>query len=160
QSRHVAWRRWRRCAQNVLQDPLAANHGRGARRIRRDREDACLAEQTATMAVWVERDLAELAAEDVWNAIVPREPLVEIRVVGLDQIEHALVLANDARQQQLSLLPHRLAQVVVKILEQAHVGNERIQIAEMQPLPAEIGDERPRSLIGKHPPHLLLEDFW
>ena len=43
-------RRWR-CAENVLQDPLAANHGRGAGRVGGHGQNAPLAEQPAPHAV-------------------------------------------------------------------------------------------------------------
>ena len=45
---HIRRRRRRRRAEHVLEDPLAAQHGRRAIRIRRDRQDAALAEQAAT----------------------------------------------------------------------------------------------------------------
>src|SRR4051812_29495978 len=94
--------RWRRLgADKVLQNPVAANHGGGARGVRSDRQDAAVAEQAAAMALVVERDAAELAAEDVRNSIVLREPLVEKRVVGLQKIEHAAVFTQDALKKQL-----------------------------------------------------------
>ena len=46
----------------------------------------------------VHRHAAEVAAVDVGNAVVPRQPLVDERVVGRQQIEHAAVLAHDARR--------------------------------------------------------------
>ena len=66
-------------------------------------------------------DAAEAAAVDVRNAVVLREPLVEERVVGLQQVEHAAVLAQDALEEQLRLLPERLPQVVVEVREQPQV---------------------------------------
>ena len=44
----------------------------------------------------VERDAAEAAAVDVRDAVVLGEPLVEERVVGAQQVEHAAVFAQDA----------------------------------------------------------------
>ena len=66
-------------------------------------------------------DAAEAAAVDVRDAVVLREPLVEERVVRLQQVEHAAVLAQDALEEQLRLLAERLPQVVVEVGEQPQV---------------------------------------
>ena len=63
------------------------------------------------------RHAAELAAVDVGDAVVPRQPLVHERVVGAQQVEHAAVLADDALEQQLGLAAERLPQVVVEVRE-------------------------------------------
>ena len=62
QRRHVGRRRRRRRRQQVLEHPLAAQHRRGARRVRGDRQDAALAQQSAAHAAVRERDAAEVAA--------------------------------------------------------------------------------------------------
>ena len=51
----------------------------------------------------VQRDAAEVAAVDVGDAVVPRQPLVDERVVGGQQVEDAAVLAHDAVEEQLGL---------------------------------------------------------
>ena len=61
--RHVGRRRRRRHAEEILQHVLAANHGRGARRIARDRQHARLA-QHAAAAIGRQLDPAELGAGD------------------------------------------------------------------------------------------------
>src|SRR5439155_4647577 len=99
------------------------------------------------MAICIERHLAKLAAENMRKAVVPGQSLIEICVIHLDQIEYAAVLTDNALEQQLGFLSHRLAEVIVKILEQTHVRNERVQIAQMQPLPGKISHQRPRSHI-------------
>ena len=53
-------------------------------------------------------------AGDVRDAVVPREPLVDERVVGGQQVEHAAILADDAVEEQLGLALHRLGQRVVE----------------------------------------------
>ena len=104
---------------------LPRMHRRGPRRVRRHRQDAALAQQPAALAVLVERDAAEAAAVDVRNAVVLRQPLVDERVVGAQQIEHAAILAQDAVEEELRLLPERLPQVVVEVREQPHVRRDR-----------------------------------
>ena len=62
---------------------MAANHGRGARGVGGDGEDAAVAEEAAALAGGIvgEGDAAELAAEDVRHAVVAGEAFVEECVV-------------------------------------------------------------------------------
>ena len=50
-------------------------------------------------------DAAELAAVDVRQAVVPRQPLVHERVVGGHQVQHVAILAHDAGEEELGLAP-------------------------------------------------------
>ena len=59
--------------------------------MRGHQQHRALAEQAAARVV-VQRHAAEIAAEDVRDAVVPRQPLVDEGVVGRHQIEHAAVL--------------------------------------------------------------------
>ena len=111
--RHVRRRRRRRRAEQHLQHPLAALHRRGAIGHRREQQDAALRQQAA--ARLRQRHAAEAGAGDVGNAVVPREPLVDERVVGGDQIEHAAVLADDAVEEELGFLDERLGQRAVPV---------------------------------------------
>ena len=70
----------------------------------------------------VERDAPEAAAVDVLDAVVFGEALVDERVVRPQQIEHAAILADHAFHEHLRLAPERLAEVVVEVGEQPHVG--------------------------------------
>ena len=45
-----------------------------------------------------------------------RQPLVDKRVVGIEQVEETAVLADDRGEQQLGLATKRLAEIVVEIL--------------------------------------------
>ena len=83
--RHVRRRRRRRRAEQHFHHPLAAQHRRGAIGVRRQRQDAAVAEQAAPPRVRI-RHLAELVADDVRDAVVLREPLVDERVVGREEI--------------------------------------------------------------------------
>ena len=55
-----------------------------------------------------QRHAAELAAVDVRNPVVARQPLVDERVVGVEQVEDAAVFAHDALEEQLRLGAERL----------------------------------------------------
>ena len=77
-------RRRQRRRPAFLEHPLAALHRRGAVRRRGDRQHAAVTEQPAPRFVG-ERDAPEPAAADVRDAVVPREPLVDERVVRLEQ---------------------------------------------------------------------------
>ena len=66
---------------DVLEHPLAAQHRRRALGVRRHRQDAAVAQQPAARLVG-DRHAAEVAAVDVGDAVVARQPLVDERVVG------------------------------------------------------------------------------
>ena len=68
-------------AEQHFHDPLAAQHRRGAIGHRRQRENAAVAEQAAAVLVR-ERDAPEIGAVHVLQAVVPRDALVDERVVG------------------------------------------------------------------------------
>ncbi len=87
QRRHVRRRIGRRRAEDVVEDPLAANHRRGPDRGRGHRQDAAVAEQAAARAVGRQRDAAEVAALHAGDAVVPREPLVQERVVRREHLD-------------------------------------------------------------------------
>ena len=82
---HVGRRRRHRRRQDVLEQPLAANGRRRARRVRRDGQHARLAEQAPAVLVG-QRHAPEVAAVDAGDPVVTRELLVEERVVGRQQI--------------------------------------------------------------------------
>ena len=82
---------------------------------------------------------AELAAVDVGNAVMPRQPLVDERVVGIQQIHDAAVFAHDAVEEQRRLFLHRLTQVVVEIGERTEIRAGVLEIAQVQPLLGEVG---------------------
>ena len=94
----------------------------------------------------VERHAAELTAVHVRNAVVPRQPLVDERVVGRQQLEHAAVVAQDWLSRNSSVSRrNRLPQVVVEIREQHRVRRRRAAgCAAAATAPAKFVDERPR----------------
>ena len=93
----------RRRAEHVLENPLAARHRRRAGGDRRHRQHAALPEQAAPRVVRIERDAAEVAAVNIRNAVVTRQPLVDERVVGVEQVDDAAVLAGRCVQKSISV---------------------------------------------------------
>ena len=59
--------------------------------------------------------------------------------------------------EQLGLAAHRQAQVVVELGELLAIGRQRLERAELQPLPGEVLAQRPRLRVAEHPPDLRRE---
>ena len=121
QVENVGRRRRRRRAQQVLENPLAALHHRGPVGVRRHRQDAALPQQPAAVGIG-QRHPAELRAVDIRDAVVLGQALIEEGVVGVQQFQHAAVFAQDALEEQLGLLPERLAQALVEFGEDVGIG--------------------------------------
>ena len=126
-------------------------------RIRRDRQHAALAQQAAAPIV-ASLDAPEVTAAHAADAVVPRQPLVDERVVGAQELEGAPVLAQLTLEEQPGLLPEGLAQILVELGKHVHVRHGRFQVAGVEPLAEEARRERPRAGIGEHPPYFLLQD--
>ena len=154
---HVCRRRRRCRAENVFQDPLAADHRRGPVRTRRPGQNRALSQQPAAHAVAGKRNLPEALAIDAGNAVVLRQPLVQERVVRVEQIEDAAILPDDAVEEQLGLAAEGLPQVVVKVEEQLGAGPEPVNVADLQPLAGEVAHQRLRPWIREHPLHLAIK---
>ena len=86
-----------------------------------------------------------------------RQPLVEERVVGIQQFHHAAILAHDVLEEQLGLALEALAQALVELGEDVRIGLLLREIAQVEPLPGEIRDQRFGARIVQHAPHLLVQ---
>src|SRR6185295_19802777 len=62
-----------------------------------------------------------------------------------------------AGDEQLGLLLHRVAQVLVELRIQLGVGHDASELAQLEPARGEVVDERLRPRIAQHPLDLLLE---
>ena len=113
----VGRRRRRRRAEDVLENPGAAQHRRGAVGVGRGHQHAAFAEQPPAVGDRSSVTRRNWSPRTFGNAVVQRQPLVDERVVGGQQVEHAAVLAQDAVDEQLDLAAERLAQAVVEIRE-------------------------------------------
>ncbi len=102
-----------------------------------------------------EHHAPEVAAVDVRNAVVLREPLVQERVVGRHQVEDVAIFADDAREEERGLALEGLAEVVVEVGKLLRVRLHVLQVAEIQPLAGEVGGQRVGLRIGQHAPDLL-----
>src|SRR5205814_7324568 len=120
------WRgRWGRRAENILQDPFPADHRRSPVRTRGIRQNRALSEQPATRAVGGKQSPPESFGVHARNPVVPGQTLVEERIVGVQQVEHAAILADDTVEEQLRLALEGLTQIVVEVKEQFRTGPER-----------------------------------
>src|SRR5690606_40027521 len=99
------------------------------------------------MAAGRQLDAPEVSALDERDPVMLREPLVQERVIRRDQLEDALLLAQDALDEELRLRDEVFAQPVVEIPEQEHVRLLELEIAQEEPLRREILDERVRARI-------------
>ena len=150
---HVGRGHRRRRPEHVLEHPLASQHRRRGVGVGGDHQYRALAQQP-TAGVVGQPHLPELAAEHAGDVVVPGQSFVHERVVARQQLEHALVLAQDAAKEQLGFTAERLPQVVVEVGEQVRVRHDAAQIAQVQPLAREVGDQRLGPRIGHHPAHL------
>ena len=118
--RHVGWRRRRRHAKNVIEQPLATEHRGGPGRVGGQGQQTGMPEQSAPYVV-VERHPPKPLAVDARHAVVARQTLVHERVVRAKQVEQAVVLAQLAGQKQQRLLFHVGAEVLVEVVEHVRV---------------------------------------
>ncbi len=142
QVRHVGGRLGRGRVEQVVENPLAAQHRRGARGVRRDGQHAALREHAGTRQP---RQLhpAQLGPRHVGNPVMPRQALVDEGILPVDEVQNAAVFANHVGDERLGLAPHREPQIVFEIREALPVARDRLQRPELQPLPAEVLGQRP-----------------
>src|SRR5207237_7718180 len=112
---------------------FATENWRGPRGQSRERQDTAVAEQAE--AVWIRQlNLTEALAIDARNPVMLRQPLVDERVLGAQQLQRAAVVAQDVAEKQLGLAAEALANVVVEIREHQQVGCDLcLEIAALQP---------------------------
>src|SRR5580658_9208458 len=74
--RHRGRRRWRRGVEEILEYPLAAQHGRGPGRVGRNGQDAGLRQYAAAALGQAHIHSTKLRPRDSGNSVKPGEPLV------------------------------------------------------------------------------------
>ena len=129
-------------AEDVVQQEFSAKHRRRAIGIRRRRQQRALREQPAALVRVGQRHAPEAAAVNAGDAVVPRELLVDERVVGIEQLEDAAILAQRAADEQLRLALERVHQREVVIRIALGIDDDFGHAAQVQPLRGEIVDER------------------
>ena len=85
------------------------------------------------------------------------QPFVDERVVRAQQIEHAPIFAEDAVDEEFGFLAERLTKIVIEVRIIAHIGADRLQVAQPEPLSGEVTREIVRARIGEHAAGLFLE---
>ena len=115
-----------------------------------------LAQQTPPPGI-VERHAPELRAQHRGDAVVPREPLVQERVVGGEQVADVAILEQHARHEGLDLDGHVLPQLVVERRKQIRIGLHFAELVEIQPLEREVAHQARRARVVQHPKRLGLE---
>src|SRR5262245_29280533 len=157
ESRNLPGRRWWRDAEKIIQDPLAPYYRRGSGGIGSHRQNASLAQQPASPAVFVQRDAPEAAAVHMRNAVMLRQPFVDKRIIRAQQVEHTPILAHDAFKKEFRLLTKGLPEIVIEVRKQTHVRSDRCQIAQVQPLSAKVRHQSARTGVGEHSTRLSFE---
>ena len=152
--RHRRRRSRRRRPQHILQHQHPAQHRRCPRRIRGYRQNTPLSQQAPTPAIRRQSHSPEPAAINARNPIMPRQTLIQKRVIRLQKRPNTPVFAQHAIKEQLRLLPETLPQIIVKIAKQIPTRNHRINVPQPQPLPRKIGSQIERPPVRQHPPRL------
>ncbi len=136
--------------------PRDGRHGPAG--LGRDGHQRGLSQQAAAhVELRAKLHAAEIAAVDVGDAVVLGQPLIQEGVVGGQQVGHGAIFVHDAVDEQLGLLAHGLAQVVVEIRElRGHRGLRR-QSAQAQPLSGEVDHQLIGARVGQHALDLLLQ---
>ena len=115
QRRHVGRRTRRRRPEDRFQQPPPAQDGRGAVRVGGQRQQRSMAQQPAALLQVGQRHAPEPAPVDPGDAVVARQPLVQVRVVGGEQVQDAAVLVERAADERRRLLPEGLHEVLVEL---------------------------------------------
>ena len=110
--------------------------------------------QTPPRRVPVRSTLRNSCPLTLGDAVELRQPLIQERVVRVEEVENGAVLAQDVLEEQFRLLLHRHARVVGELRELDAVGHVRFEGPRLQPLPAEVLHQRTGPGVLEHPPHL------
>src|SRR3954464_11007561 len=111
---------------------------------------------------------------------MPGEPLVQKCVIALDQFQHAAVLPHDMAEIHFRFVAHGLAQLgiqlyalaaskvaaaatassliagftTVALQDRTRIDRDRLDVASLEPLAAEVLHQTIRAAILQHPLHL------
>ena len=105
----------------------------------------------------VKRHRPELSAANVGNSVVSRQPFVDERVIGVQEIHDVAVFVEDAADKQFHFLSESRLQAIVEVREKNGVRIDLVEIAHAQPLKREVRDQRFGPRIGEHAAHLLFQ---
>ena len=151
--RHIGGRRRRRRAEDLLQHPLAAHHGRSPRRHRGRQQHTPLPQHPAAWRTRRQLHALQLLPLHRRQAVQLRETLIHKREIRIQQFIDAPVLAHDRLEEHPRLLLHRIAQLAAELREFPRIDLDLIQPADLQPLAGKIPHKRPRTPVPQHPRH-------
>ena len=156
---HAGRRRRHGQAEDVVQQPLAAQDGRRPVGIGGGRQYRSMREQAPPLLPIREGDSPEPATLDAHYVIVLRQPFVDERVVGIQQVRDAAVFPQRAGDEQLGLAPEGLQQRLVVVRVAVRVDHHLLDAAQVEPLSREVAHQRVLGPgIGQHAAHLLFQD--
>ena len=107
-------------------------------------------QDAAAMAVLGQRDFLELPAFDARDAVMFRQPAVEHREIGVDEIGQAQVVLQQLLEEQIRLLEHRALEHVVVFGIEDVARNGGVDLAQVEPLADEVLGERRRLAVLEH----------
>ena len=107
----------------------------------------------------LEGDSSKTAAIDIGHAIVPSQPLIDKRIVGAKQIDHAAITADLALQEQLGFLLEGVPEVLIEFGKIIGARCHTTKLRQINPLASEIVDQRLSRDLGQHAPHLFVQEL-
>ena len=116
-----------------------------------------MSQETAPPRI-AQRDPSEPVAVNAGNAVVLGQSLVDEGVVSAKQVDDTAIVPHDALDEQLRLSCEGRPESLVERREGDRVRCHVRNVAEQEPLPDEVIDQRRRPAVSQHPTHLLLED--
>ena len=105
--------RGRRIAQEILQNPDTTFDGFRTRSIGETCQNTGVSHDPTTMRIRGETDPAKGVALDSLNSIVTRQPFIDDREIGIDEIKHAEIVVEDFREESFRFLDHGSLEMVV-----------------------------------------------
>ena len=132
-----------------------------------------MGEQAAAVAIGIERHQPHVGALHVGNAVEPRQRAVEEGLPGDEQVGGGAVLTKQVGEEELGLPPHRQPypwaenprggegvagrETVLQLEHSRKVEGQVLDVAGLQPLAHEVGDEPITPTVGDQPLHLRAE---
>ena len=91
----------------------------------------------------------ELRTGDTWDAVVAGQPVIQKRIIGVQELRHRLVLAQQVLKEQARFGFHGIAEIRTPIGELLGVGLDAVQVPRLEPLPGKIVGEGRGARIGQ-----------
>ena len=92
-----------------------------------------MSQQAAAVAIGRQADSAKPTAVDMWNSVVMRQPFIQERIIGLQQIDRTAIFAENALDKQFRFAFCALSQVVIEVRKLTQVRRNGIQVPQVQP---------------------------